>query len=75
MFETKGIDVAEVYSQPRVTQDAAIRDYDGVRLEPGWSLGLTRNDPTTGQPRDWGKVAVRDRVRKLINDTKPFLMI
>ena len=75
MYEVKGPDVVEVYSQPRVAQEAALRLYDGVRLVPGWSLDLTRSDPETGQPWDLGKHAVRERVRKMIRESKPYLVI
>ena len=75
MFEAKGSDVSEIFSQPRVAQEAALRDYDGVRLTPGWSLDLTREDPLTGEPWDLSKCAVRERVRKLVRETAPFLVI
>ncbi len=75
MFETKGVDVAELYSQPRIAQEAAIRSYNGVNLLPGWSLDLTREDPLTGEPWDMAKHEVRERVRKLVRDTKPFMVI
>ena len=72
MFEVKGSDVAEIFSQPRVAQEAALRSYDGVRLTPGWSLDLTRDDPLTGKPWDLAKSAVRERVRKMVRETAPF---
>jgi len=75
MFEAKGSDVAEIFSQPRVTQEAALRSYDGVRLTPGWSLDLTRDDPLTGKPWDLAKSAVRERVREMVRETAPFLVI
>ncbi len=75
MFETKNVDIAEVFSPPRVAQEAVMSSYDGARLTPGWSLDLTREDPMTGQPWDLGKKEVRQRVRGLVRDTKPFLLI
>ena len=75
MFETKNVDVAEVFSPPRVAQEAVMSSYDGARLTPGWSLDLTREDPLTGQPWDLGKKEVRQRVRRLVRDTAPFLLI
>ena len=75
MLEAKGSDVSEIFSQPRVAQEAALRDYDGVKLVPGWSLDLTREDPLTGEPWDLSKCAVRDRVRKMVRETTPFLVI
>ena len=75
MFEAKNADVAEVYSQPRIVQEAGLTSYDGVRLVPGWSLDLTREDPLTGEPWDLAKCAVRNRVRELVRKTKPLLLI
>ena len=75
MFEVKGADISEIFSQPRVAQEAAVRRYGGLDLKPGWSLDLTREDPMTGEPWDLGKHAVRERVRKLVRDTKPFMVI
>ena len=75
LFERKGIDVTEVYSPPRIVQEAGLRPYDGARLTPGWSFDLTRNDPMTGRPWDLCKVEVRRRVRKIIIESKPYLLI
>ena len=75
MFEVKGADVSEIFSQPRVAQEAALRSYDGTKLIPGWSLDLTREDPLTGGPWDLSKCAVRERVRKMVRETAPFLVI
>ncbi len=75
MFERKGTDVAEIYSQPRIAQEAALREYDGVKLIPGWSLDLTTEDPKTGEAWDLSKKEVQKRVKKLIKDTEPFVVI
>ena len=75
MFEVKGADVSEVFSPPRVAQEASVRQYGGRSLKPGWSLDLTREDPLTGEAWDLGKHEVRERVRKLVRDTKPFMLI
>ena len=72
LFERKGPDVVEIFSQPRVCQD---RSFDGVELRPGYSLDLTLNDPKAGKQWDLSKPQVQDRVRKLIRDTKPFCVI
>ena len=63
MYEELGADGAEVYSQPRIMQEAALKTYGGTALTPGWSLALTSNDPLTGKPWDLGKREVRARVR------------
>ena len=75
MFQRKGVDVAEVYSQPRIVQEAAMRTYDGTKLIPGWSLDLTLCDPSTGEPWDLADPKVQSRVKKLVVETKPFLLI
>ena len=49
--------------------------YDGVRLKPGWSLDLTRNDPLTGMPWDLSIHADRERARDLIRTTRPLMVI
>ena len=74
-FDKNGIDVAEVFSQPRINQEAAVRSYKAAALKPGWSLDLTRDDPVTGKPWDLGKPEVRERVRKMVHETKPFIVI
>ncbi len=75
MFERKGADVSEIYSQPRIVQEAALGTYGSRRLKPGWSLDLTRDDPATGEPWDLSRHEVRERVRKLVRETKPFMLI
>ena len=52
-----------------------MRQYGGRSLRPGWSLDLTREDPLAGEAWDLGKHEVRERVRKLVRDTKPFMLI
>ena len=74
-YEEEGWDVAEVYSQPRIAQEAGLREYGGTRLTPGWSLDLTLDDPLTQKPWDLGKKSVRDRVKKLVVEAKPFMLI
>ena len=74
MYERQGPDICEMYSQPRIAQEAAMSEYEGTRLKPGWSLDLTRDDPKTGKPWDLGDSGVRDRVRELIRKTKPMLV-
>ena len=74
-YEEMGADVSEVYSQPRIVQEAALRTYGGTTLKPGWSLDLTLSDPLTGRPWDFSKKEVRARVRGLVRDSKPFMLI
>ena len=75
MFEAKGADIAEVYSPPRIAQEAAMKSYHGVRLHPGWSLDLTRNDPATNKPWDFSLQSCRDRAMALVKTSKPFMLI
>ena len=45
MYQRKGADVVELYSQLRLAQEAAIRRYGGTDVTAGWSLDLTMRDP------------------------------
>ena len=75
MFERKGPDVVEIFSQPRLCQELGGRTLAGIHLRPGYSLDMTTNDPLTGQPRDLSRPEVQSRVKKLIRDTQPFCVI
>ena len=75
MFEDKNADISEIYSQPRIAQEAALRRHGGMVLRPGWSLDLTREDPATGKAWDLSRREVRERVRQLVRDTRPFIVI
>ena len=52
MFERRGPDVCEVFSQPRVCHEAGSMDNEKNMLTPGWSLDLTTVDPVNGKPWD-----------------------
>eukprot|EP00973_Karenia_brevis_P026496 3656165-Karenia_brevis.AAC.1 len=59
MQEVLAMDVAEIYSPPRVVDCA--KEFN---LEGGWSLDLTTCD-TDGEPWDFNKVEMRSRaIRK-----------
>ena len=75
MYQRKGADVVELYSQPRIAQEAAIWKYGGTDLTAGWSLDLTMRDPETNAPWDLSKRSVQDRVRKMVIDSKPFMLV
>ena len=64
MYAREGADVVEIFSQPRIAQEAAMRPYGGTRLQPGWSLDLTRTDPKTGRAWDLSDKQVQSRVKK-----------
>ena len=75
LFERQGPDVCEIFSQPRVCQEAGSRNFGGTRLTPGWSLDLTTTDPSTGKAWDLSQPSVQSRVHKLVRDTKPYFII
>ena len=75
LFERKGPDVVEIFSQPRLCQEIAGRSFNGTVLRPGFSLELTMDDPATGQPWDLSKPAVQSRVINLVRDVKPFCVV
>ena len=68
-------DVAEIYSNPRVCQEASSKKFNGIDLRPGWSLDLTTKDPVTGKPWDLSLPSVQSRVKKLVRDTEPFCIV
>ena len=49
MYQKKGADMVELYSQPRITQEAGIRKYGGTDLTAGWSLDLTTRGGTSAR--------------------------
>ena len=55
LFERKGPDVVERFSQPRLCQEIAGCSFGGTTLRPGFSLDLTMDDPAMGQPWDLSK--------------------
>ena len=71
----KDSDVAELYSPPRIVQEAGLRSYGGRRLRPGWSLDLTVDDPETGKPWDLSDGKIRTKVVHLITEGKPFMLV
>ena len=75
MYHRGGADVSEIYSQPRVAQEATVHSFQGQELKPGWSLDLTRNDPKTGEAWDLGCRKVQVRVRKMVLQDKPLFLI
>ena len=75
MYHCKGADVVELFSQPRIAQEAGIRRYDGTQLKAGWSLDLTMRDPETDRPWDLSVKETQDKVRKMVVSDKPFMLI
>ncbi len=63
------IDVAEIYSPPRVTKTAGQRGLKG-----GWILDLTTKDDD-GKPWDFSPSTVRKRAVIKINKDKPLLSV
>ena len=62
--------VAEVYSPPRITQIA-----EKIGLNPWWSLDLTVDDPEDGQPWDFAQADKRERTRQLLSRQRPLFLI
>jgi hypothetical protein len=75
LFERKGSDIVEIFSQPRLCQEVARRSFGGTTLRPGFSLDLTMNESAIGQPWDLSKQTVLSRETKLMRDVKPFCVI
>ncbi len=75
MYARKGADVVELFSQPRIAQEAAVRRYGRTEVVPGWSLDLTRSDPRTGQPWDLSDKKVQARVERMIRGGEPMFVI
>ena len=63
-------DVAEVYSPPRITEVAA-----KMGLQGGWALDLSTNDPDDGEPWDFTVPKKRAKVKKMLKEDKPFMLI
>ena len=74
-FKKFGPDVVEMYSPPRIVQEAGLRCYAGKRLRPGWSLDLTVDDPETGKPWDLPDGKIRSKARELIKHGKPYMVV
>ena len=74
-FRQRDRDVSELYSPPRIVQEAGLRVYGGRRLRPGWSLDLTVNDPDTGKPWDLSDGKIRTKAVNLITEGKPFMLV
>ena len=68
-------DVSEIYSNPRICQEATAQRFEGIDLGPGWSLDLPTKDPTTGRPWDLSDRKVQSRVIRFIRDTEPFCIV
>ena len=69
LYRRKHPAVAELYSQPRVCQEAATQRFGNAILKPGWSLDLTTKDPSTGKPWDLSDRGVQRKVKQLVRDT------
>ncbi len=61
----EGVDVAEIYSPPRVVKRA-----QEIGLKPGWGLDLTTKD-TDGRPWDFSKKEAKERAIMKIRKDKP----
>ena len=75
MYQRKGADVVELYSQPRIAQEAAIQKYGGTDLMAGWRLDLSMRDPEANAPWDFSRKSMQDTVRKMVLGSKPFMLV
>ena len=75
MYRREGADVVEIYSQPRIAQESALRRCSGTTLKAGWSLDLTMRNPSTGKPWDLSCKTTQAEVRKLVVESKPFVLV
>ena len=75
MYRVEGADVVEIFSQPRIAQEAALRRYGGTKLAAGWSLDLTMRNPATDKPWDLSCRETQREVRRLITECKPFMLV
>ena len=75
LFKSIGSDIVELYSQPRVAQEATAKRREGVDLIPGWSFDLTKADPQTGKPWDLSNDNIQSRVKKIIAESRPLFVI
>ena len=62
--------VSEVYSPERITGYAK-----GFNLDPGCALDLTTMDPEDGLPYDFSIPEKRERVKKKLDQEKPFMLV
>ena len=75
MYYRMGADDSKIYSLPRVSRVSAEFNHDGRKLQPGWSLDLSRADPSTGKALDLSKAQVQSRVTKLVGETRLLFLI
>ena len=67
--------VSEIYSRPRITQELKIRRSKFRNLAPGLAFDLTVKDPDDGQPWDFSLKSKRDKARRILQESKPILLI
>ena len=65
--------VSEIYSPLRVT--AEVRRGKYKHLSPGIALDLIVNDPDDGRPWDFSRHDKREKARRILRSSKPFLFI
>ena len=74
-FLQLGPDVSELYSLPRIVQEAVLRSYGERTLKQGWSFDLTVDHPETGQHWDLSSGKIRSKVSGLIKHDEPYMII
>ena len=68
-------DVAEIYSNPRICQEATAQKFDGTGVRFGWRLDLSTKDPSNGKTRDLSDRKMQAKVMQLIKDTELFCIV
>ena len=70
VHERSGMDVAEMYSPPRITKMA-----EQLGMESGWALDLTETDPDDGLAWDFNDERKCAKAKRLLTRDKPTMLI
>ena len=68
--EYSSMDVAEVYSPPRITEMAR-----KLGMRPGWALDLTATDEDDGTHWDFSLEAKREKAKALVKQDRPTMLV
>ena len=65
--------ISEIYSPPRITKEIQVGRWK--HFAPGFAMDLTTIDKDDGRPWDFTQKDKREKARRIVNETKPFLLI
>ncbi len=68
--QAPGMEVAEIYSPPRITKMA-----NQLGMSGGWALDLTEIDEEDGKPWDFTDISKRKKALQRVEKDKPFMLI